>query len=258
MFTLVAYSESQDSASLVNVAACADPHVRVVGDDIVVPSQVANLAAVYAIGANLTRCQVVSPSIRRRYPLEVLPIDVATEPSDPAKFWGLWSNPIGLDPDEALNAQASEDAAGAARSTVLVWLTDGAYTPVTGVEIFTTQATNTSTLTAFAWTNGALTFSDTLPAGRYAVVGMRATSAGLIAARLVFPQFAFRPGVIGGDSVSDWGPSVFRYGTLGVFGEFEHNSPPTVDFLSSSADTSQTVHLDLVLIEGRLSGPGRT
>ena len=38
MFTMIGYSESQDSSSLVNVAALVDPHVRVVGDDIVVPS----------------------------------------------------------------------------------------------------------------------------------------------------------------------------------------------------------------------------
>jgi hypothetical protein len=258
MFTLIAYSESQDSSTLVNVAACVDPHVRVVGDDIVVPSAVANIGAVYAIGPSITRAQVVSPSIRRRFPLEILPLDVASEPSDPVKFVGMWANPIALDPDESLNFQAAEGGAGATRATGLIWLTDGAYTPISNTEIFTIQATNTSTLSAFAWTNGSLTFSDTLPAGRYAVVGMRATSAGLIAARLVFPQFAFRPGVIGGDDVSDTGLAVYRYGALGVFGEFEHNAPPTVDFLSGSADTSQTVHLDLVLVEGRLSGPGRT
>ena len=258
MFTLVGYTESQDSASLTNVAALSDPHIRVVGDDIIVPTALPNLAAVYAIGANTTRAQVVSPSIRRRYPVEIVPIDVASEPSDPVKFWGLWSSPIALDADEALNFQAAEDAAGAARSTGLVWLTDGAYNPVTGVEIFTIQATNTSTLTANAWTNGALTFGDTLPAGRYAVVGMRATSAGLVAARLVFSQFPWRPGCIAGDAVSDWGASPFRFGALGVWGEFEHNTPPSVDFLSISADTSQTVQLDLVLVEGRLSGPGRT
>ena len=36
VFTLIAYSESQDSSTLTNVAALVDPHVRVVGDDIIV------------------------------------------------------------------------------------------------------------------------------------------------------------------------------------------------------------------------------
>ena len=86
MFTMVAYSESQDSATLVNVAALVDPHVRVLGDDIVVPAQVSYVGGVYAIGAAISRAQLVSPSIRRRYPMEIAPIEIAAEPADPVKY----------------------------------------------------------------------------------------------------------------------------------------------------------------------------
>ena len=257
-FTMVAYSESQDSATLVNVAALVDPHVRVVGDDIVVPSGLPYVGGVYAIGADITRAQLVSPSIRRRYPLEVTPIEIATEPSDPVKYTPFFASPIGLDEDEALNFQAAENNAAAGRCTGVVWLCDGATSPISGSEMFSIRATNASTLVAFAWTNGALTFGDTLPAGTYAVVGMRSSSVGLIAARLVFSQYPWRPGCIGSDTLGELGVPIFRMGGLGIWGEFQHNTPPTVDFLSISADTSQTVDLDLVLISGRLSGPGRS
>ena len=257
-FTMVAYSESQDSATLVNVAALVDPHVRVVGDDIVVPSGLPYVGGVYAIGADITRAQLVSPSIRRRYPLEVTPIEIAAEPSDPVKYTPFFASPIGLDEDEALNFQAAENNASAGRCTGVVWLCDGATSPITGSEIFTIRSTNASTLVSYAWTNGALTFGDTLPAGTYAVVGMRASSTGLIAARLVFSQYPYRPGCIGSDTLGELGVPIFRMGGLGIWGEFQHNTPPTVDFLSLSADTSQTVDLDLVLISGRLSGPGRS
>lgn len=258
MFTLVGFSESQDSASLTNVAALADPHIRVSGDDIVVPANLNYVGGVYAIGADTTRAQLVSPSIRRRYPFEIVPVEVAAEPADPVKYFPLFDNPIQLDPDESLNAQAAENNASAGRSTVLVWLCDGATSPITGAEIFTIRATNTSTLTAYAWTNGALTFNDTLPAGDYALVGARASSAGLIAFRFVFSQYAWRPGAIGMDTVGEVGAPIFRFGKLGEWGQFSHNTPPTVDFLSLSADTSQTVDLDLILLSGRLSGPGRS
>ena len=257
-FTMVAYSESQDSATLVNVAALVDPHVRVVGDDIVVPSGLPYVGGVYAIGADITRAQLVSPSIRRRYPLEVTPIEIAAEPSDPVKYTPYFSSPIGLDEDEALNFQAAENNAAAGRCTGVVWLCDGATSPISGSEMFTIRSTNASTLVSYAWTNGALTFGDTLPAGTYAVVGMRASSTGLIAARLVFSQYPYRPGCIGSDTLGELGVPIFRMGGLGIWGEFQHNTPPTVDFLSISADTSQTVDLDLVLISGRLSGPGRS
>ena len=258
MFTLVGYTESQDSASLTNVAALADPHIRVSGDDVIVPSGLNYVGGVYAIGADTTRAQLVSPSIRRRYPFEIVPVEVAAEPADPVKYFPLFDNPLQLDPDESLNAQAAENNASAGRSTVLVWLCDGATAPITGAEIFTIRATNTSTLTAYAWTNGALTFNDTLPAGDYALVGARGSSSGLIAFRFVFSQYAWRPGAIGMDSVGEVGAPIFRFGKLGEWGQFSHNTPPTVDFLSLSADTSQIVDLDLILLSGRLSGPGRS
>lgn len=257
MFTLVCFSESQDSSSLVNVAAVADPHIRVSGDDISVPSAVSNIGAVYAIGSAITRATLVSPSIRRRYPFEVVPVEIAAEPADPVKFIPFFQSPIALDADESLNAQAAENGAGANQSSVFVWLTDGPIQPVTGLEMFTIRATNTSTLTAFAWTNGALTFNDTLPSGEYAIVGMRASSTGMIAARLVLSQYPFRPGVIASDTTGEVASTVFRFGNVGEFGRFTHLTPPTVDFFSISADTSQTVDLDLVMVTGRLSGAGR-
>jgi len=146
-----------------------------------------------------------------------------------------------------LNAQAAEDGAGAQISNALAWLSDGPIAPVTGI-MRTVRTTCAITLTAYAWSNGALTFDQTLPAGRYQIVGMRAESTGLIAARLVTPASPWRPGVIGFDAESDVEPDRFRYGRCGVFSEFDHDAPPTVDFLSVSADTAETVHLDLIKI----------
>jgi hypothetical protein len=47
-FTLIGYSETQDtSGNLTNVAALADPHVRVIGDDVIVPDDLNYLASAY-------------------------------------------------------------------------------------------------------------------------------------------------------------------------------------------------------------------
>lgn len=257
-FTLIGYSESQDtSGNLTNVAALADPHVRVIGDDVIVPDDLNYLASAYQVGLNATRASVVSPSIRRRYPFELTPLDANANPANHFIFQPF-STPIQLDGSEALNFQVAENAAGSNRNTGLLWLSDGPFTPVTGSEIFTIRATGATTLGTYAWTNCALTFNDTLPAGEYAVVGMQATSAGALAARLVFTGIPWRPGVICTTVSTNVGNPLFRYGNMGVFGTFAHNTPPTVDFLSLSADTSQTVFLDLVMITGRLSGIGRS
>jgi len=246
-FTVVAFTESQDSATLTNIAALADPHVRVSGDDIYVPVALPFLGAWHFMGANFTQGQILSPSLRRLANLDVEPADLVDEPASPNALHDLFANPVPLEGGEALNTQMAEDAAGASRVTALIWFTSGGLTPVTG-QIFTIRATNATTLTANAWTNGALTFSQTLPRGTYSIVGMRAQSAGLRAARLVIPGESWRPGCSGVDADSDIDAPCFRYGQIGAWGSFGHDAPPTVDFLSASADSSQVVHLDLIKI----------
>jgi len=246
-FTLVAFTESQDSATLINIAALADPHVRVSGDDIYVPAALPFLAAFHFMGANFTQGQILSPTLRRLANIDVEPADLVDEPASPPALHDLFASPIPIEGGEALNTQMAEDAAGASRVTALIWFSSGPLAPITGT-IFTIRATNATTLTANAWTNGALTFSQTLPRGTYSIVGMRAQSAGLRAARLVIPGFSWRPGCNGCDADSDLDAPAFRRGAIGSWGDFSHDAPPTVDFLSASADSSQIVHLDLIKI----------
>lgn len=245
-WTVVGYSESQDSAVLVNIAALADPHVRVEGDNVVVPPDLSNLLAEYAVGISITRAQLVSPSLRRVFPYEIVPIDRgADEPSSGLLLNDHFTAPVPLTGDEALNALGAEDGTGATRSAVLVVLGSG---PIEAIRqpIFTIRATASVTLTANTWINAGLTLDQTLPAGRYQLVGARFESVGLVAFRFVFPGFEWRPGGLGVDAASDLLPPGQRRGGWGVWGEFRHNTPPTVDFWSISADTSETGQLDLV------------
>jgi hypothetical protein len=245
-FTLVAFQESQAAlTSLGNIAALADPHVRVSGDDIYVPRELPNLGACLFIGANISQAQITSPSLRRLANLDIEAFDNASEPLSPPNLYDIFTSPRPLDPTEQLNAKVINSATE--YSTCLAWFVSGAMAPVTG-PIFSVMCTTSVTLSAYAWTNAALTFSQTLPMGRYQVVGMRARSTGLIAARLVFVGFSWRPGCVGHDAVSDIDNDVFRQGRLGVWGEFEHDTPPTVDFLSVSADSNPTVWLDLIKV----------
>jgi len=248
MFTLVAWSESQDTGgNLTYVAALADQHVRVEGDNIVVPAGMNYLLGALAVGATISDAQIESPALRRTLLLDVPGLNIGAEPIVPTPVFDAFYNPLILDEYEPLRSLVAEEAAGAEQETVLVWLGDGPQAPVGG-DIYTVRATATATLTAYAWTNAALNFSQVLPAGVYQVVGMRAESAGLIAARLVFVGGTWRPGCVGYDARSDKEHFIFRRGGLGVWGEFAHDQPPTVDFLSVSADTTETVWLDLVKV----------
>jgi len=246
-FTLVAFTESQDSAVLTNIAAVADPHVRVVGDDIYVPTYASNLMGYHFMGANFTQGQVLSPTLRKTLNIDVDHADLVDEPASPPNDALFPTNPTPLEGGEALNTQMAEDAAGASRVTALVWFSSGPLAPVTG-PIFSIRATSATTLVANAWTNGALTLTQTLPHGTYSVVGMRANSAGLRAARLVFVGLTERPGCAGVDADSDIQDALFRLGGLGSWGTFANDAPPTVDFFSASADAAETVILDVIKV----------
>jgi len=245
-FTLVAYSESQDSAVLVNIAAVPDTHVRVVLDDIYVPA-LSQLAGYHFMGVNFTQGQIDSPSLRVQTLIDVEPADVADEPASPPAFHDLFSAPIPLATGETIRTLMAEDGAGATRVSALVWFSDGPVAPVTG-KIQTLRATGATTLTANAWTACPLTFSQTLPVGSFQVVGARFNSAGCRAGRLLVPGYSWRPGAPGVDADGDLNTVRFRYGQAGVWCEFASDNPPQAEFFSASADTSEVVHLDLIKV----------
>lgn len=244
--TLVAYSESQDSAVLVNIAALADTHITVVGDDVHVPL-LDQLAGYHFHGVNLTQGQIDAPSLRAQTLIDVSPGDVLAEPGSPPSMHDLFESPIPLKSGEGIRCLMAEDAAGASRVTALLWFSDGPVSPVTG-KIQTVRATGSTTLVVNTWTPCPLTFSQTLPKGTFQIVGARFLSAGCEAARLIIPGYDWRPGAIGHDALGDLDPEIFRYGKAGVWAEFESNQPPQAEFLSVSADTSEVVHLDLIQI----------
>ena len=247
-FTMVAWSESQTLAALGGVAAVPDPHVTVQGDQVRIPEWAPTMFCAYLGGVAQIQGQFRSPSILSKFsvPYTVEPIDVSAEPISRYPLLDLRSNPLELVPNEGLENWYM-GAGGAERSSAFAWLTDGNFPAVQG-RAFTARATNATTLVAFTWVNGALTFADVLPAGRYAVIGMRARSATLLGARLVFPGSAYRPGCVGLDAVADIDDPIFRHGTLGSWGEFDQTSPPTVDFFAVTTDSAQTVDLDLIRV----------
>ena len=105
----------------------------------------------------------------------------------------------------------------------------------------------TDELVVDTWTPQEMVLVDRIETGRYQVVGMRAHSAGLVAARLTrLGGSPWRPGCLGVDAYTDIEHPMFRNGGLGIWGEFQESNIPAVEFLSISADTAQEVTLDLI------------
>jgi len=246
MFTLVGFFESSGATTLTEIATLADPHLRVSGDDVIVPS-LGNLAGVYVKSNTANDGRVVSPSLRRLVNFAVNPVREGSSHlnRDPEKYWvDLFDHMIPLDVSEAVNLKAAESTAADAVYG-LIWFADR-IDPVPAGVMRTIRAVSSTALTANAWTNVALTFDEDLPAGRYAIVGASGVSGGMVAFRFVVPGAYWRPGTIGNTDPSYIPMMSFRYGRKGLWGEFEHDLPPTVDVFSISADTDTKIWFDLI------------
>ena len=247
-FTVVGWYQSLDAAVLAAIDALEDQHVRIVDKEVIVPAWAPNLLGIYAWGKDIIQAQLVSPSLRALANLDIGPIDKADLPTSIPPFHDRFDTPIPLTVSEALTFLGAEDFAGAGEMGCFGWL-GTEITPVPAGRIFTVLATETLTaLDLDVWDNNAFTFDQTLPAGRYACVGARAQTTGLRAFRFVPVGESYRPGGIGFAANGNIAPPRFRSGRAGVWFEFEHNAPPTIDLMSGVADTSLKLWVDLIQI----------
>ena len=249
MFHSGAFFESIDpGGALAFIAAVREDQFFTSGDDFRVPAELPFLMGVAALinDASGVRAQFQSPSLRILAELDVEPIINGTVWGSPPEAVMFPANPLPLAAQESLNLQMDSDPAAAAIHAALFWIADGPQAPVQG-NIFTVRATAAFTQVAGVWTNGTLTFSTELPAGTYQVVGMRARAATGLGARLVFPAQTARPGCLVVNDEADEDHSMFRHGRLGMWGQFEHTTPPTLDVFDGTA-TAQVILLDLLKV----------
>jgi len=270
MFRIMAYNhtaapaDADTTITLDPVCAEADPHVHVEGDNIYVPGDTLELIGFLGWTGSLTatetavatRMQLQAPSmgIQKDVPLFQIPAAAAADDEEPdaPTLLNLWlKNPLRLVPGEGLQMLVAESVAGDDRqATGLVLLGDGNYVnPYGRAPIHTVRFTAAIACTAYNWVNGAITLSQNLPVGRYAIVGMHVISASGIAARLVISGQGARPGCIAYDSIEDIPNPVFRNGNLGNWGTFHTHSPPTLDMFCRTTDAAQEGWLDLIKIE---------
>lgn len=201
----------------------------------------------YVRADSATAVRLNSPMLR----IPVFPrlsyIDTAADPPNlpPVNVY-YESGPMipALDP---LNVEVSRAGAGASVCQALLFTGSSSPAKITG-ECRTLLATSTITASTTAWTAGTLTLSDTLPAGRYRIVGAQGFGTNLLAGRIVFPDRQNRPGFLAQQAAGEYGWDWFRYGNLGSWGEFSSTALPTVEVLAYGANTSQTWHIDITKI----------
>jgi len=251
MFHLVAWQESLAEATTpTNLAAVTDPTVHVSGDYVYVPAGMNKIIWGAGRGNDMVYFAINSPSLRALFRSGMGPVDNLTaaqhDRTPNANYIG--NNPITLVEREGVEALYEKLTGGTDIMSAAIALAAGPVIPATG-EVHSIDFSSTITSVTGAWVSGAITFDQTLPAGRYAVVGGLLWGLYIVFFRLVFPGAAWRPGGIGTHDDQTTVPWWQRNGGLGVWGEFDHDVPPSLELLADSA-TSNAVGgcLDLIKI----------
>ena len=251
MFSLVAFSESLDpEAAYANHAAVPDPHVAISGDYIYIPEFASFLmgCACYADNTVAPGAYLQSPSLLGMAPYTLDPIGAAVAPVNHDHVLLHPESPFPLKAMEGLEALIQCNPGAATVNSLIVFLSDGPTSKITG-EIIKLRFTAGITETASVWANGAITLSDNLPVGKYAIVGAKMYGTGGLAFRFVIPGASHRPGMICCATENDKPHDLSRNGGMGVWGEFDSRVLPTIDWLAvATAGTAQVGVMDLIKV----------
>jgi hypothetical protein len=156
--------------------------------------------------------------------------------------------PIKLEPTEELSFYGKCSAN--VRAYGLVWLGPDTLPPAPAGDVRVVRCTGNTSLTANQWTSVPITPDVTLEVGTYALVGFLPISSGCIAGRVIITGQTNRPGVPGvagtESAAMKLSPEYLSNIQMYEMGRFSHINIPSVQFLSSSADSSEVVYLFLV------------
>ena len=243
------FFSSLADASLSNLTPVADGILRKESNDFISNHNFDIVAAMLG-GASMDYGYIDSPSLRCVANPYLFPFNEnATIPTDP-NFVDWSSQPVRIPPRQPFGVKAFQDSAGASDSYCILHGQRG-FRPTPSGPRTTLRGTGTTTVSANGWSQVEITWSEQLPAGRYAVIGMSYLSATALVARIISDDCIERPGCFGQVDETSRGPQLFRNGNLGEWCQFENDILPEIEAYCDAADTSQEVYLDLVQISSR-------
>lgn len=251
MHNLVAFFKSvAQDAALDNITPVTDPLVTVTANNRVIFPADYMVGAAHVSNLSATRARINTPSFRMIALPEIYPIDdtaaVDVNPPIDGPYWGT----LRIPKNDEVGIDISRGGAGAADAFAALWVAER-FVPAPQGPIFPMRFTAAVTLTAGTWVQTSLTFDQTLPYGRYAVVGMHVVCNDGMYMRLTFPgQTQYRPGIPCVEAIGDYvNPQVFRKGNFGLFGTFDSTAQPGAEFLGDTAGAETPAGiLDLIKV----------
>jgi len=250
-FSIVAWSQSEDEEGAYLAKTAVPDEIAITSGDILyVPAETPVLLGAYAaIGGTVEgSAYLQSPSLRATALFDIQPTQEGIKPSGDESLRLQPTSPIPLVGGEGLEAFVLSNPGAAEVHTVVAWLADAAIAPITGT-IFHVKFTAAITETVSVWTSGAITLRQTLPVGRYAVVGAAMWGTSGVAFRFLPKGYANRPGFITHGTEGNHGSDLQRNGGLGTWFEFDSKVPPQIEWLAmATAGASQAGILDLIKV----------
>lgn len=251
-FHIAAYRGSVGAGlSDVDIAAVQDSQMTIANNHFVLPRK-SNLLFAFGLGTNLSRLLLNTPKMRYVGLPSLVPINSGATVPSPVNVVDLSMKYVNLDTIDEIAVQASSADAGAQTMNAVVGF-GFTFRDVPSQPTYRIRATATITQVAGSWVNGAMTLSQSLPNGRYHVVGMDCVAANGIAARLVFSGGGFRPGCLCRNATSSIQHPMFTDNRLGIYGSFDSINLPTMDIFANGAGATQEIFLDLIREQGGMA-----
>ena len=242
-----AYGASIADATLTDVAAIPD-NILAIQNGHFFPTR--DYALVYAFAAGATvinRARIVSPSLRQITTPWIRPLNTGLTVASPQFAADYRDNPFRIRGSEELEMDIMQTTGGAAQVCGILGL-QTLYTPAPVGDIYTLRGTSSTAAVARTWTQIAMTWQDSLPQGRYNIVGGRCISANGIASRLSLENQVERPGSISLASVAGTEHPMFERGGLGSWGLFTNQRMPIVEVFVEGTDASHEYYLDFIRV----------
>lgn len=196
---------------------------------------------------NMARIKISTPKLRATAQIQFPRATIGTGNWLFSTTNDLTPMPISINAIDELSCLVTTNVLAATQPTVGIWLDDG-HTARPRGEPYWIHGTSTIPGGANIWSNAAITLDQTLPAGRYSVIGMRVLGgAALFMGRLIFPTQIFRPGTIVPGTISGNEGYFFENGYLGEFGQFASVAQPLFEgFTNAAGGVTADVFLQLI------------
>jgi hypothetical protein len=203
--------------------------------------------AAYSAGAFLQRARINTPSFRYVGLPYVGPVNQTLTVPSPPNVYDLGDNGPLIPTVDDISIEHSLLGAAPENELTLLWLQDRMVSSPGQAEYRIRYTAAIAGVTG-QWASGTMTPDQTLPNGRYAVIGMDAIGTNLVGARLIFAGGGPRPGCLGRNAVNGIYNTLFTSGALGVYGTFDSLAQPNLEVFVSGANAVQEIYLDLIRI----------